>query len=92
MKIYVGQTKLTITLNTGVTLTGVDSVKIKYIKPSKATGELSATTSGTNVVHDVSSNFLDEPGEWRFWAEITWVDTKKSISEGVLVKVYSAGY
>jgi hypothetical protein len=91
MKIYVGQTKLTITLNMGSTLTGVDSAVIKYLKPNKLQGELEATISGQSVIHVVDTNFLTVAGDWKFWAEITWLDSTVASSEAVLVKVYNPG-
>ncbi len=45
-KVFVGQTKLTIKLDTGSLLTNVDVAKIKYKKGDNTLGEFVAAVSG----------------------------------------------
>ena len=94
-KIYVGQTKLRIQRTCNVDITGATVRKIKYIKPSGTTGELTATelTAATGVIYFdvVSSATLDEAGTWITWAYVTFSDTRVAPGEPVTMKVWVEG-
>lgn len=93
-KIYVDQTALKIDLDTGIDLTiGVDSVYIKYVKPST---EVAAQWAGsiedtTHVTKILSGGEIDEPGDWKFWAYVNFNDGTEAPGEPVIVRVYQEG-
>ncbi len=69
MKNYVGVVGLDIVLNTGITITGADDLKIKYQKPDGTTGEWTATASGTtSVKYTTADGDIDQAGAWTFQA------------------------
>ncbi len=91
-KIFVGQTKLTINLDTGSLLSGVDVARIKYTKPDATTGEFVATVSGSSIFYNiVNASEIDAEGIWSFYAHITYLDTKIIIGEVDKIRVYNPG-
>jgi hypothetical protein len=91
-KVYVGQTKLTIKLDTGSTLTNVTTALIKYIKPDRSTGQFTATVDDKEIYYDiVSVSDIDAAGIWSFYAHITYNDGKIIIGEKSTITVYSQG-
>lgn len=94
-KIYKNQTELTIRLDTGVDLSAAATSKIKYKKPSGATGEWTAT------VYDVTNGIiqkilslttdLDQAGAWTFWAYITFTDGYSAPGEPSILDVFEEG-
>jgi len=82
-KIYLGQTDLTIYLNTGKDITGATSVKVMYKKPDETEGEFIGTidnaTQGIIKYVVTNANDLDQLGRWFFWAKIVNAQGKISI-------------
>lgn len=65
---FIGQ-QIVITLDTGVTLSGADPVRIIYRKPSGETGTWTATvTQTTKVTYTTDEADLDEGGLWKMQA------------------------
>lgn len=83
-KFFVGQTNLRIELDTEVDCSGA-TVLIKFIKPSGAEGNFSASIDGvdpTLIYYDIQdTDDLDIPGDWRFWAHVTFSDTTVGIGK-----------
>lgn len=93
-KIYKNQSFLSIKLATGVNISGAPSMKIKYRKPSGATGEWQATVFSTSGVikYDIAStSVLDETGTWAVWAYITFSNGKSAPGEPTKFQVYEEG-
>ena len=93
-KIYVGQESLEIRLDTGITLTGALSVKMKYTKPGGTSGAWDATIYNTTWVKKVfidGANELDEPGVWILWAWVNMSDGRSIPGEPVKYYVYGEG-
>jgi hypothetical protein len=74
--VYVGQTLLDITLNTGIDLTNATEVLIKYKKPiSKVEGSFTVA-QGLTVIDTTKLKYifqtgdLDEKGTWSFWTHV----------------------
>jgi hypothetical protein len=96
-KIYVGQTDLTIKLETGKNLTDITtgSFAIKYRKPNGVIASFDATA--TDLVKGIiqysvqNETDLDIPGDWTFWAKITDNQGLISIGEPFFVLVYKQG-
>lgn len=80
-KVYKNQSFLSIKLATGINISGASSMKIKYRKPSGATGEWQATAFGSSgtIKYDIAStSILDETGTWTVWAYITFPNGKSA--------------
>jgi hypothetical protein len=93
-KIYLNQDSLRIQLTTGVDITGATTTKIKYKKPSEATGDWDATVEDVgagSIYYDLTGTELDEVGTWTFWAYVTFADTRSAPGEPVKVTVYTEG-
>jgi len=74
-KIYKNQ-EVTIGVETGQNISGA-TCKLKYKKPSGATGEWSAVitdASTGSIEYETLTADLDETGTWTFWADITFDD------------------
>jgi len=69
-KVYNGQSKLTIELNTWIDLSTATSLAIKYTKPSGKTGIYTALQRGNTkkVYYDFQTGNIDEDGTWIFWS------------------------
>ncbi len=71
-KIYVGQSALTIQLETDVDISAATVTRICYKKPSGTIGHWAASVVGDNndtLEYDVAeANQLDEAGNWTLWA------------------------
>lgn len=94
-KIYKNQTKLRIQRTVNQDITAASVTSIKYVKPSGATGTLTASilTAATGVIYFdiVSSTTLDEAGMWTTWAYVTFSDTRSAAGEPVMMKVWEEG-
>lgn len=98
-KIYVGQTALTLDLQTNLNLTveGAVSAKQKYIKPDGTSGEWPCTIepdSLTGIIRYtvVSASDLDQAGLWKRWAYVTFAAGKVAPGEPVNFTVTEEGY
>lgn len=67
---FKGQGNLTISLDTGLTLTAASNLKILYIKPDGTNGEWAATASGTKVEKNLSNTDIDQAGTWQLQSYI----------------------
>lgn len=78
-KIFVGQTKLEISVYVDQQLNTDDIASIKYKKPDGTEGSFPATVvlppdPKGHIKYDVqSANDIDQSGKWIFWAYITEV-------------------
>jgi hypothetical protein len=94
-KIYKNQTKLRIQRTVSQDITAASVTSIKYVKPSGASGTLTASilTAATGVIYFdvVSSSTLDEVGVWTTWAYVTFSDSRSAAGEPVTMKVYTEG-
>lgn len=96
-KIFIGQTKLDITLLTNTVLTGVTTALIKYKKPDLTPGSWTATVVGGldaahgKITYEVQAGDIDQAGKWVFWAHITYSDGKIIEGECDSVTIYTAG-
>ena len=73
---------LTISLDTGQSLSSATVTKILYKKPNGVKGEWTATVSGTSVQYDVTNTDIDVPGTWQFQA---YVEFSGEIGRGEIV-------
>ena len=93
-RIFLNQTKLTLTVSTGIDLTTASTVLIKYIKPTEATGSFTAavlSATGGTIDYDIVADDLDEYGCWIFWAHITFSDATIAQGEPQKIHVYKEG-
>jgi len=99
-KIYVGQTRLRITLETQADLTDADVFEIKYIDGAGNEGSWTATCDdlpkGEIYFESFVTTTLDVAGTWRFWAYITWSGSSAAEDESVPgeafeLRVYNEG-
>lgn len=75
--IFKSQTALKVRLDTKIDLSSAASLKIKYKKPSGATGSWTATqdsTYPTRIYFDLVTASIDESGVWTFWSYVTFND------------------
>ena len=91
--IYLDQSNLKITAETGVTITGALTTLIKYIKPDGTKGEWVAEIEGTqNISFEFSEpSELNQSGWWFFWAYIVFADGRKAPGQSVKIRVYVEG-
>lgn len=69
--VFKTQSLLTITAETGYPSLGAASVtRIKYTKPSGASGYWDATVSGTTLNYSVQPGDINEAGVWKFQSYI----------------------
>lgn len=73
---------ITLTLNTGIDLTGASNTKILYEKPNGVKGSFTATVSGQSLTYTLSNTDIDQTGIWKFQTYIE-VATKKGYGEVV---------
>ena len=66
-KIFVGS-PYTLTIETNLDLSGVDTAQVKYRKPDGTEGTLTSTVSGMTLVTPVSAAVNDLAGQWFFHA------------------------
>ena len=91
-KVFVGQTKLTIRLETGSLLVDVDVALIKYKKPNNVEGNWTATVSGKDIFYDIATiNDLDINGVWEFYAHITYVNSTIIMGEVSKLQIFKEG-
>ena len=94
-KIYVGQTDLTIILDTKKDLTGVVTAEIAYRKPDGSTGafdaDISDPSKGIMQYEITSASEINMNGEWTVWAKTIDGDGKVSIGEPDTFIVYLEG-
>ncbi len=92
-KIYLDQSNLKITAETGVTVTGALSQVIKFIKPDGSTGEWDATIDGTeDIFYEFSEpSELDQLGVWVFWAYVVFADGRNAPGEPEKIEVFEQG-
>lgn len=89
--IHVEDVGVQITLNTGIDLTTASNTVIKYIKPSGAVGEWTATTDGNNIQYTTIEGDIDEEGNWIFqgytehegWKGHTEITAKEYIGNNI---------
>jgi hypothetical protein len=94
-KIYVGQSKLRITINTGADLTGASLLQIQY---KKASGDITNLTGvcddlETGIVYwdSTPDSIFTSAGNYWFWVKVTYPDGKVMFSESIIIKVYNVG-
>ena len=92
-KIYVGQTKLRLTIETEADLTGATAFEIKYLKPDTTEGSFTATCPDEvkgEMYYDFLSGDLDVAGDWTFWAFVTFTADVVP-GEAFMIHVYNEG-
>jgi hypothetical protein len=94
-RIFVGQTKLTIQLETGTDITDASSAKIRFRKPNGTLGEFNASISdpekGTIIYEIQNSEEIDQAGFWNFWAFITYSDAKTIAGTVSNIQIFTEG-
>lgn len=94
-KIYVGQSDLTIKLETGKNLTGISNVSIITKNPSGVVGAFPATVmdaiKGTIQYAVTSTNDINAFGDWKFWAKVVDAQGLISIGEPTVIKIFKQG-
>lgn len=69
MSVFVNQTLLQITANTGYDdLVSASVTQILYEKPNGDTGAFNATVSGTSLIYQIEDGDIDQKGRWTFQA------------------------
>lgn len=94
-KIYVGQTMLTIKIFLDSDLTDVATALIKYIKPNKTQGQFTAVieNADSGIIKYIVMNpsDLDISGNWKFWAHLTFSDTRVIASTPTTLEILKEG-
>jgi len=94
-KIYVGQSKLRIAIDTGADLTGASTLQIQYRKESGTTSTLTGIcddlASGIVYWNSNSTSIFTSAGSYPFWVKITYSDGKILYSEPITLRVYNVG-
>jgi len=93
-KIYVDQSSLRVTLDTGVNCSTALDMKIKYRDPDGTEGEWDASLHPTNnnyIFYDLQSDELFMEGVWTFWAYVVFADGRDAPGDPICVKVWEEG-
>ena len=92
-KIYVGQTALTMKLDTKISLSTAATAVMKYEKPDGTEGQWVCATDVDGYIsyNIVNATDLDQAGVWKRWAEITFTSGKWAPGDPVTFIVYNVG-
>ena len=95
-KIYVGQTALTLQLDTGIDLSTASSALMKFIRPDKTVGQwvavIDAPATDGIISYDIASaTDLDQSGIWKRWAYITFTGGAVAPGDCVPFEVFDEG-
>ena len=93
-RIFKSQTALRIKLCTNVSLSSVTSARIKYIKPTGATGEWVAELDNAtqSVYYDVlSATDINVTGIWKMWSYLTYSNGNSAAGKVVQILVIDQG-
>ena len=97
-KIYVGQTWGTIERIMDQDITGATVTKIKYIKPSGATGEWTAVVTNAalgyitySLSNEIATPTITESRVWKTWGYIGFADGRHADGDLVNMKIYQPG-
>jgi len=95
-KIYKNQTALKFIADTDTDLTNAVEKRIKYLKPSSATGHWIATAEGnpTGGLISYTVNYattIDEAGEWKLWSWVKFSDGRSAPGEAYSLMIYEEG-
>ena len=66
MNYFVGQSNLTISLETGLDLTAATNPKILFTRPNGSTGSWTATKNVQALTYNLQNGDIDQPGTWKF--------------------------
>lgn len=61
---------MTLTLETGIDLSGATNATILYKTPSGRKGEFSATIDGTTLTYQLTDNDVAVSGQWEFQSRV----------------------
>jgi hypothetical protein len=93
MSIFKDQSYLRIQLSTGVNITDALEISIYYRKPDATIASVTAQVLTSNpgvIYYDMpATSFLDQTGNWKFWAFIKFSDGREARGETVTEKIYS---
>jgi uncharacterized SAM-dependent methyltransferase len=93
-KVYIGQTRLKIVVDTKNDISNA-SVKLKYKTPNNLTGDFNMNvTDAINGIAEyeaVLSTDFNVPGDWIFWAYVTYDDGDVAPGEPFHLKFYKEG-
>ena len=90
-KVYKNQTSLRVRLTLGVDITDAIVKQIKYQKPSGIVGYWNATVEDATegiIYYDITTNDINEAGQWKFWAYITFSDGRSAPGEYATETIY----
>lgn len=94
-KVYVGQTALSIQLDTKIDLTSGATFLIKYVKPDATTGSWTAAVIGVAtdgiIGYTADAGELDAAGDWKVWAHVTFNDATFAPGDPATFTVYTEG-
>ena len=92
-KIYKGQTALIMKLDTKINLANVATALMHYVKPDGETGEWVCATDTNNIISYVVLNKsdLDQSGNWKRWASLTFTDGSWAPGEPATFVVHDVG-
>lgn len=81
-------------LSTGQDLSTASSAKIKYRKPNRAEGNVTADIDSPATGGTISYTFnteIDQSGKWRFWSNVIFSDTFARSGEPIEIHIYPDG-
>lgn len=92
-KVYNGQSKLKIRLDSKVDVSGATTKRIKYSKPGGTTGYFNASVEADNqtIYYAFQDGDIDESGVWTFWPYVVFSDGRDAPGESVEIKFYTEG-
>ncbi len=85
-QIFKDQTNLTISLDTGLDLTGASETKILAKRPNGSKKEFAATPTGSVLSYQLADGDIDRAGIWKFQAYVV-KGGKKSFGK-IIEKVF----
>ena len=91
-RIFIDQSNLRITAETGVTVAGATSQFIKYKRPDGIIGSWVGIADGEDVYYNFSEpSELSQSGYWTFWAYVVFSDGRTAPGNSTTIYVYKEG-
>lgn len=90
-KVYVGDARVRITLETGIDISSAPNLEIAFRRPDGSQGAWPATLDGTEDMYVVTEpDTLDQEGGWVLQACRRWNPEERQLGKAVPLQVYAA--
>jgi hypothetical protein len=89
-KVYVGDARVRITLETGIDISSAPELEIAFQRPDGTAGAWPATLDGSEDMYvDTETGTLDQEGRWVLQACRRWSAEERQLGKAVALQVYA---